>query len=416
MKLGERLRLIRKEKKLTLKDLGELADLSVPYLSGMERGVVNPSVETLQKVAKAYNMTVQNLFSGVEELGESIHTTYPTGFESFLRDFESSYENISDDWKELLLKINFRGRRPSSQTEWLELYLSLRRILSPREEKVSDPKKYVIKLVQNTVREYSSTQVPSFSEVCTGLGLDVQEAPLPPEIDGMHRGRTIFINSQIQNEERKRFTQFHEVTHYLIEKDGDLISDLHDTTWSQDGGYERQLEQLCNIGAAEFLMPRKIFAGLYKEKEFNVELIPYAARYFGSSTVATTIQLAQVAPNSCITAVCELMHSDPESSQTRFSTAKDNSTKQKLHIAYSASAPSTKYLLAKSTEIPEDHLINQAFSQTEPVEGESYVPFRSGKKMPCYCEALADGDRVYVLFHLTPPPDTNQVALFETIP
>ena len=411
MKLGERLRLIRKEKKLTLKDLGELADLSVPYLSGMERGVVNPSVETLQKVAKAYNMTVQNLFSGVEELGESIHTTYPTGFESFLRDFESSYENISDDWKELLLKINFRGRRPSSQTEWLELYLSLRRILSPREEKVSDPKKYVIKLVQNTVREYSSTQVPSFSEVCTGLGLDVQEASLPPEIDGMHRGRTIFINSQIQNEERKRFTQFHEVTHYLIEKDGDLISDLHDTTWSQDGGYERQLEQLCNIGAAEFLMPRKIFAGLYKEREFNVELIPYAARYFGSSTVATTIQLAQVAPNSCITAVCELMHSDPESSQTRFSTAKDNSTEQKLHIAYSASSPATKYVLAKYTAIPDDHLIREASLQTQPVEGESYVPFRSGKKMPCHCEALADGDRIYVLFHLTPPPNPNQLTL-----
>lgn len=398
MKLGERLRLIRKEKKLTLKDLGELADLSVPYLSGMERGVVNPSVETLQKVAKAYNMTVQDLFSGVEELGESTHITYPAGFESFLRDFEASYEIISDDWKELLLKINFRGRRPSSQTEWLELYLSLRRILSPKEEKVNDPKKHVIKLVQDTVREYSSTQVPNFSEICTGLGLDVQEISLPHGIDGMHRGKTIFINSGIRNEERKRFTQFHEVTHYLIEKDGDLISDLHDTTWNQDDGYERQLEQFCNIGAAEFLMPRKIFAGLYKEREFNVELIPYAARYFGSSTIATTIQLAQVAPNSCITAVCALID-------------KDNSTKQKLHITYSASSPSTKYLLAKYTEIPGDHLINQAFSQTEPVEGESYVPFRSGKKMPCYCEALADGDRIYTLFHLTPPPNSDQMTL-----
>jgi len=348
----------------------------------------------------------------VEELGESTHTTYPKAFESFLRDFESSYEIISDDWKELLLKINFRGRQPSSETEWLELYLSLRRILSPKEEKVNDPKRHIIKLVQDTVREYSSTQVPNFGEICTGLGLDVQEVSLPDGIDGMHRGRTIFINSQVRNEERKRFTQFHEVTHYLIEKDGDLISDLHDTTWTQDDGYERQLEQFCNIGAAEFLMPRRIFARLYKEREFNVELIPYAARYFGSSTIATTLQLAQVAPNSCITAVCELIHSDPKSSQTRFSSAKDNSTKQKLHITYSASSPSTKYLLAKYTKIPGDHLINHAFSRTEPVEGESYVPFRSGKKMPCYCEALADGDRIYALFHLTPPPSPNQETFF----
>lgn len=411
MKLGERLRLIRKEKKLTLKDLSQLADLSVPYLSDMERGVVNPSVETLHKVAKAYNMTVKDLFSGVEELGEPTRNTYPTGFESFLMDFESSYGTINDDWKELLLKINFRGRRPSSQTEWLELYLSLKRILSPKEEKVDDPKKYIIKLVQNTVREYSSTQIPSFSEICTGLGLDVLEVPLPAGIEGMHRGRTIFINSRIQNEERKRFTQFHEVTHYLIEKDGDLISELHDATWSQDDGYEKLLEQLCNIGAAEFLMPRKVFVRLYKERQFNVELIPYAARYFKSSVIATTIQLAQVAPNSCITAVCESIPNDTVSSQTHLSDAEYHSRKQKLRIVYSSSSPATKYLLAKYTEIPGDHLINQAFLQTEPIEAESYVPFRSGKKMPCYCEALADGDRIYTLFHLTPPPNPDQMTL-----
>ena len=413
MKLGERLRLIRKEKKLTLKDLSQLADLSVPYLSGMERGVVNPSVETLRKVAKAYNMAVKDLFSGVEELGELAHTTYPTGFELFLMDFESSYGVINDDWKELLLKINFRGRHPSSQTEWLELYLSLRRILSPKEEKVNDPRKYIIKLVQDTVREYGSTQVPSFGEICAGLGLDVQEVSLPSRIDGMHRGRTIFINSWIQNEERKRFTQFHEVTHYLIEKDGDLISELHDATWSQDDGYERLLEQLCNIGAAEFLMPRKVFAGLYKERKFNVELIPYAARYFKSSVIATTIQLAQVAPHSCITAVCEygLIPNEVAPSRDYPFDGKNLPDKRKLHVVYSTPSPATKYWLAKYTKIPGDHLINQAFLQTQPIEADSYVPFRSGKKMPCTCEALADGDRVYVLFHLTPPPNPDQLGL-----
>lgn len=133
MKLGERLRLIRKENKLTLKNLSQLADLSVPYLSDMERGVVNPSIDTLQKVAKAYNMTVKELISGVEELGESSNTNYPAEFQSFLKEYESPYK-INDDWKELLLKINFRGRQPTSKTEWLELYLYLKRILSPQKD------------------------------------------------------------------------------------------------------------------------------------------------------------------------------------------------------------------------------------------------------------------------------------------
>lgn len=132
MKLGERLRLIRKEHNFTLKVLSELAKLSVPYLSDMERGVVNPSFDTLQKVAKAYKITVKELISDVEELGESSNTNYPNEFQSFLKKYESTYK-INNDWKELLLKINFRGRQPTSETEWLELYLYLKRILAPKE-------------------------------------------------------------------------------------------------------------------------------------------------------------------------------------------------------------------------------------------------------------------------------------------
>ena len=412
MKLGERLRLIRKGKYLTLKDLSQLANLSVPYLSGMERGVVNPSIETLQKVAKAYEMKLTELFVGVEDMGESMPEDYPEGFSEFLND-DAYKDELSADWKELLISINFRGRQPSSKMEWLELYLSLKRILSPKEKKVKDPKKYIIKLVQNTVGEYSSGRVPSFDEICTNLGLDVQETLLPQGIDGMHKRGTILINSQIQNEERKRFTQFHELTHYLIEKDGDLISDLHDLTFSQAGEYDRQLEKLCNIGAAEFLMPSEEFRKLYKERGFNVGLIPYAARHFKCSIIATTIQLAQIAPNKCITAMCErgLIPNDIALSQDHLLGEKNLSVERKLRVIYSASSPTTKYWLAKYTEIPADHLINQAFLQIQPVEEESYVPFRSGKKMPCHCEALADGDRIYAIFHLTPPPNPDQLTL-----
>ena len=133
MTLGRRLRLIRKEKRLTLKDLSQLADLSVPYLSDVERDVVNPSVETLRKVAKAFNMTVRELFSGVGELGKSGSTTYPEGFESFIEDPEFS-EEINDEWKEFLLETKYRGKQPSSKREWIELHLSLKRIFSPEDK------------------------------------------------------------------------------------------------------------------------------------------------------------------------------------------------------------------------------------------------------------------------------------------
>lgn len=133
MKLGQQLRSLRKEKNLTLKDLSELADLSVPYLSDMERGAVNPSVESLQKVAAALNMTVRDILSGVEKLGESVYSSYPEGFESFLKDPDFS-EEINDEWIDFLMNMKFRGIQPTSKREWIELYLNLRRTFSPEKK------------------------------------------------------------------------------------------------------------------------------------------------------------------------------------------------------------------------------------------------------------------------------------------
>ena len=282
---------------------------------------------------------------------------------------------------------------------------------------VNDINAHVIKLVRDTVRKYASTEIPDFDEICSSLGLVVKEVPLSPERDGMITDETILINSRIQSKERKQFTRFHEVTHHLLNKDGELLSELHDATWKQNGEYERQVERLCNIGAAEFLMPRKEFTELYKEKGFNVELIPFVANHFGSSAIATTIQLAQVAPNSCIAAICEygLIPNESAPAQGHLFDKADPTLKPKLHVVYSASSPAATCGLAKHINIPNDHLVHQTFSQAQPLKGESYIPFRRGGRKPCDCEALPDKDRnrVYVLFHLTPPPNPAQLDLFE---
>ena len=131
MKLGERLRQIRKEHHLTLKNVSQKAELSIPYLSDMERGLVNPSLDTLQKVALAYDMTVKDLLTEVDGLGDTTNANNLKGFDGLLEDYG---QEINDDWKDLLLRISLRGKRPSSKREWVELYLHLRRILDPKED------------------------------------------------------------------------------------------------------------------------------------------------------------------------------------------------------------------------------------------------------------------------------------------
>jgi transcriptional regulator with XRE-family HTH domain len=61
--IGERLKIARIRKKLTLKDLSEKCGLSKSFLSQIERGEVSPSLGSLMKVAGSLDMSLLTLFS-----------------------------------------------------------------------------------------------------------------------------------------------------------------------------------------------------------------------------------------------------------------------------------------------------------------------------------------------------------------
>ena len=59
--LGCHIRTIRKSKGLKLKHLAETSGLSISYLSDTERDVVNPSLKTLQAIAKALELSLPEM-------------------------------------------------------------------------------------------------------------------------------------------------------------------------------------------------------------------------------------------------------------------------------------------------------------------------------------------------------------------
>ncbi|MBI1824536.1 MAG: helix-turn-helix transcriptional regulator [Nitrospirae bacterium] len=59
--LGVRIKQIRKSVKLTQGKLAESVNLSVEYISRLERGVSEPSFKTLQMLAEALNVTLKDL-------------------------------------------------------------------------------------------------------------------------------------------------------------------------------------------------------------------------------------------------------------------------------------------------------------------------------------------------------------------
>ena len=63
LQLGNRIRILRKQKKYTIEDLADLADLHPTFLGQVERGEANASVTTLSKIAKALNKNIFDFFS-----------------------------------------------------------------------------------------------------------------------------------------------------------------------------------------------------------------------------------------------------------------------------------------------------------------------------------------------------------------
>lgn len=63
MDVGKRLRTIRKEKGFTVTEVAELADLSAGFVSQVENGSSNPSLQSLKRIGDALGVAMGDLFS-----------------------------------------------------------------------------------------------------------------------------------------------------------------------------------------------------------------------------------------------------------------------------------------------------------------------------------------------------------------
>ncbi|MDX5883532.1 MULTISPECIES: helix-turn-helix transcriptional regulator [Bacillus cereus group] len=61
-KLGEHIRFLRKEKNLSQERLGELSGIHTNHIGAIERGEKNVTLESLVKVTKGLDITLEELF------------------------------------------------------------------------------------------------------------------------------------------------------------------------------------------------------------------------------------------------------------------------------------------------------------------------------------------------------------------
>lgn len=66
--LGMRIRYLRKNKKWSIEDLALEADINKNYLSDLERGRRNPTLNILDRIAVALDINLEELFKGISSI------------------------------------------------------------------------------------------------------------------------------------------------------------------------------------------------------------------------------------------------------------------------------------------------------------------------------------------------------------
>ncbi|MEQ6390032.1 helix-turn-helix transcriptional regulator [Bacillaceae bacterium S4-13-58] len=61
--IGARIRYLRKEKKLTQEELAHLSSIHPTYIGQLERGEKNPTIETIDRIARSLEISLSELFS-----------------------------------------------------------------------------------------------------------------------------------------------------------------------------------------------------------------------------------------------------------------------------------------------------------------------------------------------------------------
>ncbi|MCJ7841273.1 helix-turn-helix domain-containing protein [Lederbergia sp. NSJ-179] len=72
MDIGKRIRNLRESKKLKVTELAKKSFISQPYLSDIEKGKTQPSIDTLKAICNALEIGIGDFFGKLPELSPTI--------------------------------------------------------------------------------------------------------------------------------------------------------------------------------------------------------------------------------------------------------------------------------------------------------------------------------------------------------
>lgn len=207
------------------------------------------------------------------------------------------------------------------------------------------------------------------------IGVDIELTRLSG--DGMldPSGKRVLI-SRDQPPRRQRFTLAHEVVHFLIRSDDELLSELHE--WYQGEDLEAELESLCNVGAAEMLLPREIVAARLSKRGVAPRLVPDLAESHQVSEEVAAIALAERSSTPLMIVIAGA---------------------KPLRVFFSARSSGFRAQLPRGKMIEREHPLSIVYDTGLDYSGQATLP---GGFRVYSLEAYPRAGRVYALFREMP--------------
>ncbi|NFN88656.1 helix-turn-helix domain-containing protein [Clostridium sporogenes] len=118
MQLGEKIKYYRKKKGLTIKELSELTNLSIGFISNLERDLNSPSVSNLQQICEILGINLMEILKTTEDkeytvLKENRDEIFSTD------DKKIKFEMLTNGNKHLnAIAITIEGNTDCNDTSW----------------------------------------------------------------------------------------------------------------------------------------------------------------------------------------------------------------------------------------------------------------------------------------------------------
>jgi transcriptional regulator with XRE-family HTH domain len=118
---GKRLRMMRTERKLPIREVAELAGISPAHLSKIENGESQPTLPVLEGLARAFGLTLNALTSEA-----TLKQTLPPSLVEFVDKYKVKYPELNDPaWQEALGNVRLRGSPPANVEDWLQIFSAM---------------------------------------------------------------------------------------------------------------------------------------------------------------------------------------------------------------------------------------------------------------------------------------------------